>query len=132
MPPPTAVPPAPGTPAGEFGFRFDRLGPRVCTVLVSPWIEAGTVFRARDAGGRELACDHTSVIRTVCARFGLPPLTARDAAAPDVGGERRQAEPADRPAPGRGAGAHTETPRIRSWRTPWPAAVPAHAMRSGL
>jgi len=91
--PPPAVPPEPDAPAGQYGFRFDRLGPRVCTVLVSPWIEAGTVFRARDAGGREVPCDHTSILRTVCARFGLPPLTARDAAAPDVGGALARTRP---------------------------------------
>jgi phospholipase C len=44
-------------------------------------IPAGTVFRP--AGSTPL--DHTSVLKTIETRWGLPPLTARDAAAPDVG-----------------------------------------------
>jgi phospholipase C len=78
-PPDGAVPPD-GT-AGEFGFDFTRFGPRVPTVLVSPLIEAGSVFRV-PAGGTPL--DHTSILATVRHRWALPPLTARDAAAPDV------------------------------------------------
>ena len=37
----------------------------------------------RPAGSTPL--DHTSVLKTIETRWGLPPLTARDAAAPDVG-----------------------------------------------
>ena len=66
--------------AGQFGFRFNRFGVRVPAVLVSPWIEAGTV--ARPAGWTPF--DHTSVIATVTNRFGLANLTARDTAAPDL------------------------------------------------
>jgi phospholipase C len=29
--------------------------------------------------------DHTSILKTVETRWGVPPLTARDAAAPDIG-----------------------------------------------
>jgi phospholipase C len=53
----------------------------VPAVLVSPLIAAGTVFRP--AGTVPL--DHTSILKTVETRWGLPALTARDAAAPDVG-----------------------------------------------
>lgn len=42
-PPATATPP--DDTIGEYGFDFTRFGPRVPTVLVSPLIEAGTVFR---------------------------------------------------------------------------------------
>jgi len=55
---------------------------RVPTVLVSPLIAAGTVFRV-PAGFTPL--DHTSILKTVETRWGLPSLTARDAAAPGVG-----------------------------------------------
>ena len=80
VPPPWgAVPPDHTT--GEFGFGFDRFGVRVPTVLVSPLIEQGTVFRAPD-GGPPL--DHTSILATLERRFALKPLTARDAAAPTV------------------------------------------------
>lgn len=80
-PPPAAVPPHRQPPyALEHGFRFDRLGARVPAVLVSPWIEAGTVFRA--AGPRPL--EHASIIRTATERWGLRPLTDRDRAAPSL------------------------------------------------
>ncbi|MFI5365837.1 MAG: alkaline phosphatase family protein [Candidatus Binatia bacterium] len=59
-----------------------RFGVRVPTVLVSPLITAGTVYRA--AGPTPF--DHTSILATVEKRFGLASLTKRDAVAPDVGG----------------------------------------------
>ena len=65
---------------GQCGFRFNRFGVRVPTVLISPWIEAGTI--ARPSGWTPF--DHTSVIATVCNRFGLGPLTERDKHAPDL------------------------------------------------
>jgi phospholipase C len=76
-PPARAVPP--DNDAGEFGFDFTRFGVRVPTVLVSPMIEPGTVFRV-PADGTPL--DHTSILKTVQQRWDLPSLTARDAAAP--------------------------------------------------
>jgi phospholipase C len=79
-PPATATPP--DDSVGEYGFDFTRFGPRVPTVLVSPLIEAGTVFRVPDSS---TPLDHTSILATVEHRFSLPALTRRDAAAPDVG-----------------------------------------------
>jgi phospholipase C len=79
-PPSGAVPPD-NTP-GEYGFDFKRFGVRVPTVLVSPLIAPGTVFRV-PAGTMPL--DHTSILKSVEKRWGLPALTARDAAAPDMG-----------------------------------------------
>jgi phospholipase C len=73
----------PDNSAGEFGFDFTRFGPRVPTVLVSPLIAPGTVFRVPDGS---VPLDHTSILRTIENRWGIPPLTARDAAAPDVSG----------------------------------------------
>jgi phospholipase C len=81
--PPPATATAPDNSAGEYGFDFTRFGPRVPTVLVSPLIPAGTVFRVPE-GATPL--DHTSILKTVETRWGLKPLTARDAAAVDVGG----------------------------------------------
>ena len=81
VPPPTnAVPP--DNSVGENGFDFKRFGPRVPTVLVSPLIPAGTVFRVA-AGAMPL--DHTSILKTIETRWNLPALTARDAAANGVG-----------------------------------------------
>jgi phospholipase C len=80
------APPSGATPpdatVGEYGFDFTRFGVRVPVVLVSPLIPAGTVFGV-PAGTMPL--DHTSVLKTLETRWGLPALTARDAAAPDVG-----------------------------------------------
>jgi phospholipase C len=81
VPPPWGATP-PDDTQGEFGFDFTRFGVRVPTVLVSPLVPAGTVFRV-PAGSTPL--DHTSILATLEHRFGLPALTARDAAAPDVG-----------------------------------------------
>jgi phospholipase C len=77
VPPPSGAIPPDGT-VGEFGFDFTRFGVRVPTVLVSPLIAAGTVFRVPDGA---MPLDHTSILKTVETRFGLPTLTARDAAA---------------------------------------------------
>jgi phospholipase C len=81
VPPPSGATP-PDNSAGEFGFDFTRFGPRVPAVLVSPLIAPGTVFRA-PAGAVPL--DHTSILKTVETRWNLPALTARDAAASDLG-----------------------------------------------
>jgi phospholipase C len=79
-PPSGAVPP--DDTLGEFGFDFKRFGVRVPAVLISPLIAPGTVFRV-PAGTMPL--DHTSILKTLEKRWSLPALTARDAAAPDVG-----------------------------------------------
>jgi phospholipase C len=79
-PPPAAVPPddPPSTP-----FAFDRYGVRVPTVLISPWIAAGTVLKEEPGIG--IPFDHTSIIASLGKRWGFgPPLTARVASAPDV------------------------------------------------
>jgi len=81
VPPPAGATP-PDNDAGEFGFDFTRFGVRVPTVLVSPLIAAGTVFRVPDGS---VPLDHTSTLKTVEQRWNLPALTARDAAAPGVG-----------------------------------------------
>jgi phospholipase C len=59
-PPRTAVRPD-GSPPQQ-PFAFDRYGVRVPAVFVSPWIEAGTVFRTTP-GGTEY--DHTSILATL-------------------------------------------------------------------
>jgi len=81
VPPPWGATP-PDSSAGEFGFGFDRFGVRVPTLLISPRIAPGTVYRVPD-GSTPL--DHTSVLKTIEQRWGIPPLTARDAAAPGLG-----------------------------------------------
>lgn len=87
-PPQGAVPP--DNCQGEYGFDFRRFGVRVPAVLVSPLIAPGTVFRVPNG---TMPLDHTSILKTVEKRWGLPALTARDAAAPDVGGVLTLATP---------------------------------------
>jgi phospholipase C len=50
----------------EDGYDFTTLGPRVPAVVVSPWIEKGSVFgwRAGDPA-RRVTFDHTSILATV-------------------------------------------------------------------
>jgi phospholipase C len=58
-------------------FAFDRLGVRLPAIAISPWIPERTVVNE--------TYRNTSVIRTMRERFNLgPPLTARDADAPDI------------------------------------------------
>ncbi|MBY8881180.1 alkaline phosphatase family protein [Actinacidiphila acidipaludis] len=70
VPPPAAVPPwgAGKAPAPlEDGFNFDRFGGRVPTLLISPLIEKGTVFRSETG----TPYDHTSLIATLLKWRGL-------------------------------------------------------------
>jgi phospholipase C len=68
MEPPAATPPDTASNPGEEGFRFDRYGVRVPTVLVSPYIEAGTVFRSPTA----VPYDHTSILATLRDWLQIP------------------------------------------------------------
>ncbi len=89
-PPTTAI--SPDGIVGPSGFEFTRFGVRVPTVLVSPLIPPGTILNAPADGP---PFDHTSILATLRARFGIGALTKRDAAAPDVGGVLTLAEPRD-------------------------------------
>lgn len=74
-PPPAVVPDAipPMLQPGDTPGAFDRYGFRVPTVVVSPF--------ARHHFVSHVVHDHTSILRFIEERFGLPALTARDAAA---------------------------------------------------
>ncbi len=71
-PPPKTI--NPGSQRGTSGFNFDRLGVRVPTILVSPFVEAGTVFRAPDASAHPF--DHTSLLKTLLMWAGVDPASA--------------------------------------------------------
>jgi phospholipase C len=72
VPPGPVAPPDPAAPAGEFGFRFDRSGYRVPAIMVSPWVEQGSVYNDEYR--------HTSLIATLRKTWNLgDPLTGRDA-----------------------------------------------------
>lgn len=64
----TATKPDDSKPQQPFGFN--RWGPRVPAVLVSPWIEAGMVFRSPDPAIAEY--DHTSVLATLRDWLQIP------------------------------------------------------------
>lgn len=73
-------PPAPHPRTGERGTEFrlgamDWYGGRVPTLLISPWIRRGPY---------SVVTDHTSVLAFMERRFGLAPLTQRDARADDL------------------------------------------------
>jgi phospholipase C len=79
VPPPAALAPEAPRPGQVFGFN--RYGVRVPTIVVSPLVDPGTVFRAPGV----YPFDHTSIIATLRARFGIASaLTARDAQAPTL------------------------------------------------
>ncbi|CAH2601277.1 Phospholipase [Rhodovastum atsumiense] len=75
--PPPATPPDDKAPEE---FHFDYFGVRVPAVIVSPYVRAGSVIRPPGL----TPFDHTSLIATLRRLFGFAPLTARDAAAPDL------------------------------------------------
>ncbi len=74
VPPGPVPPPDPSAPAGECGFTFDRSGYRVPAIIVSPWVEPGSVYNEEYR--------HTSLIATLRKAWGLgEPFTQRDASA---------------------------------------------------
>ncbi len=82
VPPPAAAATGDDTRYAAAGqaFAFDRLGVRVPGIVASAYTPAGTVIAPVGAAGPTIL-DHTSILRTVEQRFGLAPLTRRDAAA---------------------------------------------------
>ena len=76
VPPPRAVKPddiPPMLKAGDVKAAFNRYGIRVPVVVVSPYAKPHYVSH--------VVHDHTSILRFIEDRFGLPALTKRDAAA---------------------------------------------------
>ena len=76
------VPPVATSPGGPTpdGFDFGYFGVRVPAVIVSPYVQAGSVIRPPGL----TPFDHTSIIATLRKLFNFAPLTARDAAAPNL------------------------------------------------
>jgi phospholipase C len=75
IPSPDGIPPLDlysGDPSGDF----TRSGFRVPMMVVSPWSKPHYVSHT--------PMDYTAVLKLVETRFGLSPLTARDAAQPDM------------------------------------------------
>ena len=87
MPPWGAASPDAKSNPGEQGFSFNRFGIRVPMIAVSPWIQAGTVFRSDSTNG--IPYDHTSVLATLRDWLGIPAdkmlSSARISGAPTLG-----------------------------------------------
>jgi phospholipase C len=74
VPPGPVPPPDPAAPPGEFGFTFERSGYRVPAIIVSPWVEPGSVYNEEYR--------HTSLIATLRKVWGLgAAFSQRDASA---------------------------------------------------
>jgi phospholipase C len=71
---------------GENGFTFNRFGVRVPTILISPWIQTGTIFRSPTT----TPYDHTSLLATLRDWLQIPAekmlTSARIARAPTFEG----------------------------------------------
>uniref|UniRef100_A0A0D9UVR3 Phospholipase n=1 Tax=Leersia perrieri TaxID=77586 RepID=A0A0D9UVR3_9ORYZ len=82
VPPPNVGVPNPDGIRGPFPFffNFDRLGVRVPTIMVSPWIRKQTVV-GRPPHGSGAEYEHSSIPATIKAIFNLSSdfLTRRDA-----------------------------------------------------
>jgi phospholipase C len=72
VPPPTAPLPPSDQALGSDG----RLGFRTPAIVIAPWAAAGAVSHEQ--------FDHTSVLKMIEQRWGLEPLTVRDATANDL------------------------------------------------
>ncbi|KAK3005475.1 hypothetical protein RJ639_017508 [Escallonia herrerae] len=83
VPTPVRGVPSPDGVLGQepFYFKFDRLGVRVPTIVVSPWIEKGTVVHGPKGSPTPTSeYEHSSIPATVKKIFNLnsPFLTKRD------------------------------------------------------
>ncbi|KAL8055571.1 hypothetical protein ABFX02_04G065300 [Erythranthe guttata] len=84
VPTPNVGVPSPDDIVGPdpFFFKFDRLGVRVPTIAISPWIQKGTVVHGPNGSPTPTSeYEHSSVPATVRKIFNLssPPLTKREA-----------------------------------------------------
>lgn len=83
VPTPVRGVPSPDGIVGEpFDFKFDRLGVRVPSIMVSPWIQKGQVVHGPNGSPTPTSeYEHSSIPATVKKLFNLkaPFLTKRDA-----------------------------------------------------
>ena len=84
LPPSNALTPDPVSNPGHSGFSFDRFGVRVPAVVISPFVQRGTVFRSPSS----TPYDHTSLLATLRDWLQIPAAkmlkSARIAAAPTL------------------------------------------------
>jgi phospholipase C len=73
VPPPAgAAPPDPWPVSRDGRFQFDRFGVRVPAIVISSYVQPGTVFRAPDGSA---PYDHTSILASLRDWLGLTGLT---------------------------------------------------------
>jgi phospholipase C len=80
VPTPINVPSPDGIVGKEpWYFKFDRLGVRVPTIAISPWINKGTVVHRATGPRADSQYEHSSIAATVKKLYGLDEfLTKRD------------------------------------------------------
>jgi phospholipase C len=79
IPPPAAVPTGDDATYAnpKNNFKFDLYGIRVPTIVISAYTKKGTIIGTNPNDATTIF-DHTSILATVEAKFGLAPLTNRD------------------------------------------------------
>lgn len=84
VPPPLAPPPdnhtyTETTPAGEsYTFSFNRLGGRIPTLLISPWVgKARVEQQGRNAEGKVVSYSASSILRTLGYLWDFDPFNPR-------------------------------------------------------
>ncbi|KAL9423140.1 hypothetical protein AB3S75_035267 [Citrus x aurantiifolia] len=82
VPTPVTGVPSPDDIVGPepYNFKFDRLGVRVPTIFISPWIQRGTLLHGPSGPSPTSEFEHSSIPATVKKIFNLKEfLTKRDA-----------------------------------------------------
>ena len=128
--PPPAKPPDAASNPGEEGFRFDRYGVRVPAVLISPYIEAGTVFRS----ATDVPYDHTSILATLRDWLQIPeeqmPPSQRIKDAPTFASKLTRSAPrTDIPVIALSEAAAKPTTRLIAWNDLQKTMLSAHRQR---
>lgn len=84
VPPPSAARPdahtyTQSTPSGRnYTFSFDRLGGRLPTWLISPWVQKGFVEqKGHNAQGKQVSYSASSMLRTLGYLFDFEPFNPR-------------------------------------------------------
>ncbi len=84
VPPPLAPPPdsltyTETTPAGSsYTFSFNRLGGRLPTWLISPWVNSGFVEKiGTNSAGQQVSYSATSILRTLGYLWNFQPFNPR-------------------------------------------------------
>lgn len=85
VPPPKVRPIDDGSINHAFGFRYDQLGVRVPTLIISPWVKRGSIDHT--------VYEHSSLIASVVRHFDLEHLTSRDREAADFLSKLSEKEP---------------------------------------